>query len=81
MECAVDRLLLAGKPAVAAEIAEWPVPKLPISGGKLIQRGLTQGPVVAKTLQSIERRWVESGFPSGEEFDRIVSEALASAQS
>lgn len=80
-ECAVDRLLLAGRPAVAAEIAKWPAPKLPISGGKLIQRGLTQGPIVAKTLQSIERRWVESDFPSGEEFDRIVSEVLASAQS
>ena len=79
--CAVDRLLLADEPSVAAEIARWPTPKLPISGGNLIQRGLTPGPVVAKTLQSIERRWVESDFPSGVDFDRIVSDALASAQS
>lgn len=77
-ECAIDRLLLAGESTVAARIAQWSTPKLPISGGMLIQRGLTQGPIVAKTLQAIERRWVECDFPSGEEFDRIVSEALAS---
>lgn len=80
-ECAVDRLLLAGEPGAASEVAKWRTPKLPISGGALIERGLTQGPVVAKTLQSIERCWVESGFPSGAEFDRIVAEALAAAQS
>ncbi|HET6940525.1 MAG TPA: CCA tRNA nucleotidyltransferase [Sphingomicrobium sp.] len=79
MDCAVDRLLLAGDASVAAEIASWQTPKLPISGGTLIERGLTQGPVVAKTLQRIERRWVESGFPSGSDFERIVAEALASA--
>jgi poly(A) polymerase len=79
MDCAVDRLLLAGDASVAAEIAIWQTPKLPISGGTLIERGLTQGPVVAKTLQRIERRWVESGFPSGSDFEHIVAEALASA--
>jgi len=81
MDCAVDRLLLAGDASVAAEFASWQTPKLPISGGTLIERGLTQGPVVAKTLQRIERRWVESGFPSGSDFERIVAEALASARS
>lgn len=79
-DCAVDRLLLAKKAVVAASIARWQSPKLPISGGALIDRGLTQGPVVAKTLRAIEQRWVESGFPAGEEFERIVTEALASAQ-
>jgi poly(A) polymerase len=80
IDCAVDRLLLAGDAGVAAEIAGWQTPKLPITGGTLIERGLTQGPVVAKTLQRIERRWVESGFPGGSDFERIVTEALASAQ-
>lgn len=77
-ECAVDRLLLAGKPGLAASIRKWQAPRLPISGGTLIQRGLTQGPEVARTLQAIERNWVEAGFPTGEEFDRIVGEMLAS---
>lgn len=79
-ECATDRLLLAGKAELAATLAHWEVPKLPVSGGMLIQRGLTQGPVVARTLKAIERRWVASNFPAGAEFERIVDEALASAK-
>ena len=79
-ECAVDRLLLAGKPGLAASIRKWQAPRLPISGGALIERGLTQGPEVARTLQAIERHWVETGFPEGEKFDAIVTQMLASAR-
>ena len=76
-EGAVDRLLLAGDGAGAASLAGWKVPKLPIGGGALIARGLTEGPVVARTLRRIEDRWVEAGFPSGAAFDAIIAEALA----
>ncbi|HVL30173.1 MAG TPA: CCA tRNA nucleotidyltransferase [Sphingomicrobium sp.] len=74
-EGAQDRLLLAGKPAEAAALRDWPVPRLPITGGQLIKRGVPQGPLVARILQTIERDWVAAGFPGGEEFQRIVSEA------
>lgn len=77
-EGAVDRLLLAGREAQAMNIADWPVPRLPISGGALIERGVAQGPEVAATLRRIETRWVERDFPSGESFDRLVDEVLAS---
>jgi poly(A) polymerase len=80
-ECAVDRLLLAGHASEVSEIANWHRPRLPIGGGQLIKRGLKEGPVVARTLRRIEDRWVESGFPAGEEFDRIVDAALAETQS
>ena len=80
IECAVDLLLLEGKPDVAASIAKWHSPKMPIGGGSLIERGLTQGPIVAKTLQAIERRWVESGFPTGTAFDRIIEDVLATTR-
>jgi poly(A) polymerase len=53
------------------------VPRLPISGGQLIKRGVAQGPLVARTLQAIERQWVAAGFPDGEAFKRIVAEAVA----
>ncbi|MEO5611310.1 MAG: CCA tRNA nucleotidyltransferase [Sphingomicrobium sp.] len=77
IECAVDRLLLAGEPARAASILRWRIPKLPLGGGTLISRGLTEGPAVARTLRQIEDRWVEAGFPTGEAFERIVADALA----
>jgi poly(A) polymerase len=76
-DCAVDRLLLAGKSGEAAEIAKWKAPRLPISGGALIARGLAEGPIIARTLRQIEDRWIESGFPEGADFDRIVAETLA----
>lgn len=75
--CAVDRLLLAGKPVEAARIRKWHAPKLPIGGGVLIERGLEEGPVVARTLRAIEDRWVEAGFPEGDEFEAIIADALA----
>ena len=81
VECAVDRLLLAGKTDDAAAIAGWHVPRLPVRGGQLIERGLRRGPDVARALQAIERRWVEAGFPDGEELDRIISQELATARS
>ena len=78
--CAVDRLLLAGKSAEAALISSWKAPKLPIGGGQLIKRGLPEGPVVARTLRKIEAQWVEAGFPTGDEFEAIVSHALQAAR-
>lgn len=78
--CAVDRLLLAGRAAEAALIKKWHAPRLPIGGGVLIERGLEEGPIVARTLRTIEDRWVEAGFPEGHEFETIVADALAAAR-
>ena len=77
MECAVDRLLLAGEPARAVSVTQWRMPKLPIGGGTLIARGVPEGPAVARTLRQIEDRWIEAGFTQGDAFERIVAEALA----
>ena len=78
-ETAIDRLLLARRPADAAALVGWPVPRLPITGGALIKRGMSEGPAVAATLKSIDRRWVEAGFPTGPEFAKIVAEEMARA--
>jgi poly(A) polymerase len=80
VECAVDRLLLAGQAAQAKDIDSWTPPKLPISGGALIKRGLAEGPVVSRTLRQIEDRWITAGFPAGGEFDAIVADALSKAR-
>jgi poly(A) polymerase len=75
-EGAVDRLLLAGKPSEAKAIAEWTPPRLPISGGKLIARGIPEGPEVARTLQRIEETWIAAGFPTGLPFEELLDKAL-----
>ena len=74
-ESAQDRLLLAAQPKDAATLNDWPVPRLPVTGGQLIKRGVPQGPLVAKTLHAIERDWVDAGFPTGEKFAALVAEA------
>ncbi|MFD1610803.1 CCA tRNA nucleotidyltransferase [Sphingomonas tabacisoli] len=71
-EGTVDRLLLAGQPDQAAAAAGWTPPRLPISGGALVERGLSAGPLVAKGLKMVEDRWIAAGFP-----DRSAVETLA----
>ncbi|WP_118857529.1 CCA tRNA nucleotidyltransferase [Sphingomonas mesophila] len=78
-EGAIDRLLLADRPDDAAALAAWSVPRLPITGGALIKRGVPQGPAVAATLQAIEREWVAGGFPDGENWETIVAARIAAA--
>jgi poly(A) polymerase len=74
---AQDRLLLAGRPADAAALGDWPIPTLPLGGGELVRRGVPQGPAVARLLREIEQKWVAAGFPSGDPLDAIVKSVLA----
>jgi len=80
LTCATDRLLLADRPGEAAELQDWPIPKLPIGGGALVARGLTAGPKVARTLKAIEDSWVEAGFPTGNALKAIVNTHLATVR-
>ena len=78
-ECAVDRLLLAGRSEEARELTCWTVPRLRVTGGSLIKRGLKEGPLVSRTLRQIEDGWIAAGFPGGEKLESIVADALAAA--
>ena len=73
---AVDRLLLADRSEDAANIAGWPIPRLPLTGGDLMARGMAQGPQIASTLRRIEDRWEAAGFPTGSAFEALVAAAL-----
>jgi poly(A) polymerase len=87
---AIDRILLGDEEpevmgAKIEELRGWKPPRLQIGGGDLIAMGLSPGPVVAQTLQAIQREWVERGFPSdGEELRalarRHVDQALRASQ-
>jgi poly(A) polymerase len=73
-EEAVDRFLLAGKTGVdLPALQRWQHPRLAVRGGDLIAMGLEPGPVVAATLQAIERDWAAAGFSS----DATAVRALA----
>jgi poly(A) polymerase len=75
-EEAVDRLLLGdGAPKAAASIAGWERPRLYVSGGALIELGLAPGPVVARTMQEVQRRWAEAGFPPTEAEQHAIARA------
>ncbi|HEY0622982.1 CCA tRNA nucleotidyltransferase [Sphingomonas sp.] len=74
---AADRLLLAGDAAGARQAAGWVPPRLPLSGGALIGRGLSKGPDVAKALRRIEDRWIAEGFPGAERAGQIADAVVA----
>jgi poly(A) polymerase len=82
---AVDRLLLGdGDPSPAASLLGWKRPRLPIGGGDLIAMGLKAGPIVAQTLQAIDREWSRAGFGDEEAVRalarRHVDQALRESQ-
>jgi poly(A) polymerase len=81
---AADRLLLSDAPETAigdglTTLRDWVKPRLPISGGALIAKGLPRGPIVAATVQAIERRWIEEDFPDEARVRAIAEEEVAQA--
>jgi poly(A) polymerase len=85
-EEAVDRILLGeGEPGTTAALAGWQRPRMRLGGGEIIAMGLAPGPVVARTLQAIEREWAEAGFPPEGAAQRAIArrhvdQALREAQ-
>ncbi|UAK22983.1 CCA tRNA nucleotidyltransferase [Sphingomonas nostoxanthinifaciens] len=80
-EGARDRLLLrADDPSHGlAALAGWTPPSLPLKGGELVGMGLSAGPLVAATLQAIERQWIAEGFPDVDRVLAIARERVAQA--
>jgi poly(A) polymerase len=86
-EGARDRILL-GRALTMDALVDLPLegalPVLPLSGGDLIAMGLPAGPLVARTLQRLEREWVGAGFPPPDQTRstalRLVESALRDAQ-
>ena len=82
-EAAMDRWLMAARadqlPAALDALDGWQRPQLPVKGGALVARGLTAGPMVARTLRQIEAQWIEAGFPDGAAFETLVDQALRDA--
>lgn len=81
-EAAIDRIAISDlwepfdQHIALRHLQTWQVPRLPITGGQLIARGVTEGPDVARTMRRIEDAWEAAGFPTGEKFEKLVDEAL-----
>jgi poly(A) polymerase len=73
-ELAIDRLLLSD--GDAAGIRNWEPPHFPLTGGTIVARGVSAGPEVARILQSVEKQWVEEGFPDSARIDEILTAHL-----
>ena len=74
-EIAIDRLLLAGQSIDA--LADWTPPRLPISGGDLVARGIARGPEVARALRQVESQWIAEGFPDATRVAEIADAVAA----
>lgn len=74
-ECARDRLLLLGAPT--HELDDWDVPQFTLKGGEIVASGVRAGPMVARIMQAVERRWLAEGFPDRERIDALLGEELA----
>ena len=83
IDCARDVAMLfasdADLPLCLAALDGWRVPEFRMKGGELIHRGLSAGPVVAKTLQAIESQWIAEGFPEEVRLNEIADQAASAA--
>ena len=74
-DAAVDRLLLTGGDPLP--LAGWPIPRLPLTGGALVARGLDKGPFVARALRQVEDQWIAEGFPAQPRVESIADAVVA----
>ncbi|ATY31730.1 CCA tRNA nucleotidyltransferase [Sphingomonas psychrotolerans] len=80
VESAVDILILSdGEVAQIFEVKSWQPPRLPLTGGALVELGLAKGPDVARALRAVEDRWISEGFPAAERVAALADEAVAQA--
>ncbi|MBX9731320.1 MAG: CCA tRNA nucleotidyltransferase [Sphingomonas sp.] len=83
VESAVDRLILHCPAEKAIDevrlILGWTPPRLPVSGGALVERGIDRGPGVARTLRQIEDQWVAENFPDDARLSAIIDASVDQA--
>ncbi|CCW18722.1 tRNA nucleotidyltransferase [Sphingobium indicum BiD32] len=82
VEGTIDRLLLDAEAPLSgvAMLEKWTPPKLPISGGALIARGLVPGPDVAKALNIVQELWVAESFPDAARVGEIADQTVSKFQ-
>ena len=75
-EAAIDWFLLCGDSDAPRHLREREIPRLPLTGGALVARGLTAGPVVAAALKQVENQWVAENFPAQPRVEAIADSVV-----
>ena len=47
-------------------------PRFPVTGGRIVARGIKAGPDVARILKAAEAQWVAEGFPDAARANEIA---------
>ncbi|MEY3633773.1 MAG: hypothetical protein RLZZ61_183 [Pseudomonadota bacterium] len=85
IDAARDAVMLFADDADVQEclvrLEQWEIPTLAIKGGELINMGLPPGPLVAKTLQTIEGLWIQEDFPDAARQRELARQAVNAALS
>lgn len=55
-------LLAAGLKDDAKQLMIWDVPRFPVTGDDLIDRGIPKGEIIGKTLKSLREEWANNNF-------------------
>ena len=58
----IELARLKGDMNAAEALWRWDIPVCPVTGSDLIERGLRTGPGLGGVLDTIRRRWVDSGY-------------------
>ena len=83
-QVAIDQILLHSKdndinPYIIS-IQNWDIPQFTITGGDLIEKGLSAGPIISTVLQQIKNDWIEAGFPNQTSLENIVDKRIEQYQ-
>ncbi|WP_425228394.1 CCA tRNA nucleotidyltransferase [Sphingomonas sp.] len=75
-EAAIDRQLLRGDVDAPHDLLDWAIPRLPLTGGALVARGLIAGPSVAAALRQVEQQWIAEKFPAQPRVESIADSVV-----
>lgn len=77
VEAVRDRALKADAVDLAAEIADWTPPRLPVGGREVMRLGVPPGPETGAVLAAFERGWIADDFDPNDVEGRLAAAVRA----
>lgn len=73
---AIDQTPNNHKKKLLSKIEDWPLPKFPLRGADVLQRGLPEGVMISSVLTKVEDRWIGENFPPSDRLNIIFDEEI-----